>query len=313
MTGGGAWDDMLMPERPADGELPPPGDAAFDALLDRAPLPGDSATELHQLAGAFGELYAALVTSPPATEQQAMSAFRAARGQPAAGPAPAGPAAAGTATGSAADPPAAGPATRPLPAQPGGAPPVPTRAGRSRPGDSQPGNARPGRRRDRRRRLSARVAAIGAAVVVSLGGVAAAAAYTGAVPGILHQFTPHHPATPASSPRLSPSQPTPESTSATPVTRPGLCAAYQHALAAGRPGQQREAFNKLARAAGAAGKIASYCARVAGPQPTPGGQASHPAHPAHPTHPPHPPHPAHPTHPAHPAHPSHGHKKGSAG
>ena len=63
MTGGGVWDDMPMPQWPADGELPPPGDAAFDALLDRAPLPGDSASELRQLAAAFGELYAAPVAS----------------------------------------------------------------------------------------------------------------------------------------------------------------------------------------------------------------------------------------------------------
>lgn len=283
MTGGGVWDDMPMPQRPADGELPPPGDAAFDALLDRSPLPGDSASELHQLAGAFGELYAAPVASEPAAGQQAMSAFRAARGQH-----------------------AAGPVTRPLPAQPAGDPPVPARPVRSRPG---PG--RPGRRRARRRpRLTARVAAIGAAVVVSLGGAAAAAAYTGALPDMLHQFAPHHPATPASSPRLSPSQPATESTSAAPGTRPGLCAAYQHALAAGRPGQQREAFRKLVHAAGGAGNVTSYCAGVAEPQPTPGGQVTHPAHPPHPTHPAHPTHPPHPTHPAHP---SHGHQKGSAG
>jgi hypothetical protein len=283
---------MPTPQWPADGDLPPPGDAAFDALLDRSPLPGDSASELHRLAGAFGELYAAPVASEPAAGQQAMSAFRATVGQHAAGPASAGPA-------------PAGPVTRPLPAQPGGATPVPAQPIRSRPG---PG--RPGRRRARRPGLSARVAAIGAAVLVSLGGAAAAAAYTGALPGMLHRFTPHHPAAPASSPRLSPSQPTTESTSAAPGPRPGLCAAYQHALAAGRPGQQREAFKKLVHAAGGAGNVTSYCAGVVEPQPTPGGQVTHPAHPSHPTHPAHPAHPAHPTHPAHP---SHGHKQGSAG
>jgi uracil-DNA glycosylase len=284
MTGGGVWDDMPMPQWPADGELPPAGDAAFDALLDRCPLPGDSASELRQLAGAFGELYAAPVASEPAAEQQAMSAFRAALGQHAAGTA------------------AAGPVTRPLPAQPASAPPVPAQPARSRPGP-----ARPRRRQARRPRLSARVAAIGTAVVVSLGGAAAAAAYTGALPGMLHRPAPHHPATLASSPHLSPSQPATESTSAAPGTRPGLCAAYHHALAVGSPGQQREAFRKLVHAAGGAGNVTSYCAGVAEPQPTPGGQATHPAHPAHPTHPPH------PTHPAHPSHPSHGHKQGSAG
>ena len=292
MTGGGVWDDMPMPPWPADGELPAPGDAAFDALLDRSPLPGDSAGQLHQLAGAFGELYAAPVATEPAAQQQAMSAFRAALGQHAAGAAP------------------AGPATRPLPAQSGGAPPVPAQPVRARPGPGRPGRPRAGRPRAGRPRLRARVAAIGAAVVVSLGGAAAAAAYTGALPGMLHRFAPHHPATPAGSPRLSPSQPTTESTSAAPGTRPGLCAAYQHALAAGRPGQQREAFKKLAHAAGGAGNVTSYCAGVAEPPPTPGGQVTHPAHPAHPTHPAHPAHPAHPTHPAHPVHAG---KQGSAG
>ena len=256
MTGGGVWDDMPMPQWPADGELPAPGDAAFDALLDRAPLPGDSATGLHQLAGAFGELYATPVTSPPAAEQQAMSVFRAARSRPAAGPAPPGLRPLGPPPGSRPTRPPPGRLTRPLPAQPGGAPPVPARPGGAppvparpggappvparpggtppvptRPGRSRPGDSRPGRRRARRPRLSARVAAIGAAVVVSLGGVAAAAAYTGAVPGILHQFTPHHLVTPASSPRLSPGQPATEGQSAAPATGHGLCAAYQHARA----------------------------------------------------------------------------------
>jgi hypothetical protein len=280
MTGGGVWDDMPMSQWPADGELPAPGDAAFDALLDRAPLPGDSASRLYQLAGVFGEVYAAPVASEPAAEWHALAAFRAALDPPAAGTAPAGTAPAGTA--------------------PAGTAPAGT-------AHSRPDRSRPGRRAARRPRLSARAAAIGAAVVVSLGGAAAAAAYTGALPGMLHRFAPHHPATPAGSPHQSPGQPTTESTSAAPGTRPGLCAAYQHALAAGRPGQQRKAFKKLVVAAGGAGNVTSYCAGVAEPQPTPGGQATHPAHPAHPTHPPH------PTHPAHPSHPSHGHKQGSAG
>jgi hypothetical protein len=290
MTGGGVWDDMPMSQWPADGELPAPGDAAFDALLDRAPLPGDSASRLYQLAGVFGEVYAAPVASEPAAERQALAAFRAALGPPAAGTAPAGTAPAG-----------------PAQSWPDQSRPDQSRPDRSRPDRSRPDRSRPGRRGARRPRLSARVAAIGAAVVVSLGGAAAATAYTGALPGMLHRFAPHHPATPAGSPHQSPGQPTTESTSAAPGTRPGPCAAYQHALAAGRPGQQRKAFKKLVVAAGGAGNVTSYCAGVAEPQPTPGGQATHPAHPAHPTHPPH------PTHPAHPSHPSHGHKQGSAG
>ena len=305
MTGGGVWDDMPMSQWPANGELPPPGDAAFDALLDRAPLPGDSASRLYQLAGVFGELYAAPVASEPAAERHALAAFRAALGQPAAGTAPAGTAPARTAPARTA-PAGAGP-TGPTRSRPDRSRPDRSRPDRSRPDRSRPDRSRPDRRGARRPRLSARVAAIGAAVVVSLGGAAAAAAYTGALPGMQHRFAPHHPAPPAGPPHQSPGQPTTESTSAAPGTRPGLCAAYQHALAAGRPGQQRKAFKKLVVAAGGAGNVTSYCAGVAEPQPTPGGQATHPAHPAHPTH------PAHPAHPAHPSHPSHGHKQGSAG
>ena len=201
MTGGGVWDDMPMPPWPADGELPPPGDAAFDALLDRAPLPGDAAAGLHQLAAAFGELHAAPVPSEPVG--------RAARG----GRVPRG----------------GGPAARPPPGQ------------RSAAGaGGWPGRGR--RRRARVPRLSARIAAIGAAVVVSLGGAAAAAAYTGALPGMLHRLTQHHPASPAATAHQSASQPTTESRSAAPGTGHGLCAAYQHALAHGSPGQQARAL-----------------------------------------------------------------------
>ena len=161
MTGGGVWDDMPTPPWPAEGELPAPGDTAFDALLDRAPLPDGATAPLHQLAAAFSELYAAPVDRAPAAEQYAVAMFRAAAGQPAAGqPAPAPRASAQLAA-------------------------------------TQPAPARPGRRRARRPRFSYRVAAIGAAVVVSLSGAAAAAAYTGALPAVLHRLTPHHPASPA--------------------------------------------------------------------------------------------------------------------
>lgn len=282
MTGGGVWDDMPTPPWPADGELPPPGDAAFDALLNRAPLPGDAATGLHRLAGAFGELYAAPPAAPPAAEQQAMTAFRAAVGRPAtARPAPARRASA---------PPAG---TRPAPGPRAGTQPVP-----AVPAETRPRPAGPGRRRAHRPRLTARLAAAGAAVAVSLGGAAAAAAYTGALPYVLHRLT-HHPASPAATAPGSPAQPTTESRSATPGTGPGLCAAYQHALAVGSPSAQRKAFRKIAAAAGGAGNVTSYCAGVVEPQPTPDGQHTHPAHPAHPTHPPHPTHPAHPPHPSH--------------
>lgn len=250
MTGGGVWDDMPTPPWPAEGELPPPGDAAFDALLDHASLPDGSTASLQQLAAAFGELYTAPVHSAPMAEQHAVAMFRAAAGQPAGAP--------------------------PAPAQPARAP-----------------ARRGGQRRGRARRphFSARVAAIGTAVVVSLGGAAAAAAYTGALPGM-----PHHPASPPPAAPGSAAQPTTESGSATPGTAPGLCAVYQHVLADGSPSAQRKAFRKLAAAAGGAGNVTSYCAGVVQPQPTPGGQHTHPTHPAHPAHPAHPTHPPHPTH-----------------
>ena len=132
MTGGGVWDDMPMSQWPANGELPPPGDAAFDALLDRAPLPGDSASRLYQLAGVFGELYAAPVASEPAAERHALAAFRAALGQPAAGTAPAGPAPARTAP------------ARTAPAGAGPAGPTRSRPDRSGPGQTAPGQTAPG-------------------------------------------------------------------------------------------------------------------------------------------------------------------------
>ena len=280
-----------MPPWPADGELPPPGDAAFDALLDRAPLPGDAAAGLHQLAAAFGELYAAPVPSSPAAEQHAVAAFRAAAGQP-------GPAAA---------------PTRPARSQAVLSQAVPSRPAPSRPAPSRPARSRPGRRRARVPRLSARIAAIGAALVVSLGGAAAVAAYSGALPDMLHRLTQHHPASPPVLPHPSPAEPTTESRSAAPGPAAGLCTAYQHALAHGSPGEQRRAFSKLAAAAGGAGHVTAYCAGVGQATRAPGGLHTHPAHPPHPTHPAHPPHPPHPPHPAHPAHPAHGHKQASAG
>jgi hypothetical protein len=272
MTGGGVWDDMPTPPWPADGELPAPGDAAFDALLDHAPLPDGSTAPLHQLAAAFGELYAAPVDDAAAAEQYAMALFRGAAGRPA----------------------DAQPARITQPAQ-----------------VAQVAPARPAGRRGWRPRLSARIAAIGAVALVTLGGAAAAAAYTGALPDVLHQFTRHHPATPAATGPGSPAQPATESRSAAPGPARGLCAAYRSAVAHGSPRAQRTAFRKLAAAAGGAGNVTSYCAGVAEPRPTPGSQQSHPTHPAHPSHGAHPTHPAHPTHSAHPTHPSNGHGNGT--
>ncbi len=294
MSGDGVSEGMPVPW-PADGELPPPGDAAFDALLDRAPLPGDAAASLHQLAAAFGELHEAPVWNEPAAEQRAIAAFRAAAGQPApARPSPSQPA-----------------ATRPLPSQP-----APSQRAPSRPAPSGPGRRRAQRPQDsaqrpraggRRPRVSARIAAISAAVVVSLGGAAAAAAYTGALPGMLHRLTHHQPATPAVTapqPTARPAiQPTTETRSAAPGPGHGLCIAYQRALAARSASQQAWALGKLIAAAGGRENVAAYCAGVVQPKPTPGARQTHPTHPAHPTHRPH---PTHPPHPAHPPHPSHG-------
>ena len=174
--------------------------------------------------------------------------------------------------------------------------PARSRPGRSRPGRSRPGRSRPGRRSARVRWLSARIAAAGAAVVISLGGAAAAAAYTGALPDMLHRLTQHRPG-PAVTAIQPPAQPTAESRSAAPGPGHGRCAAYQHALADGSPSEQARALGKLVAAAGGTGNVTAYCAGVVEAKPAAGGQHTHPAHPAH---------PAHPVHPAHPAHPSHG-------
>ena len=60
-------------------------------------------------------------------------------------------------------------------------------------------------------------------------------------------------------------------------TRDGLCHAWAHAEADGRPGEKAVAFRNLAAAAGGAAQVTAYCAAAAhrGTQP-PGQQVSHP-------------------------------------
>ena len=96
----------------------------------------------------------------------------------------------------------------------------------------------------------------------------------------------------------------------------GLCHAWAHAQAGGRPREKAVALRNLAAAAGGAAQVTAYCAAAAhrGTQP-PGQQVGHPqgkpsaASPPNPaghptgTPPPEPPAYGHPSHPGHPPHP----------
>jgi hypothetical protein len=140
--------------------------------------------------------------------------------------------------------------------------------------------------RPRRRRhpvltslLSAKLAAAAAAAAVTLGG-AAAAAYAGKLPAPVQKIahdTIGAPKTPDAHPT---SHPTPQPT---PTALPGhaaygLCTAYAHLKAHGNAAQKAVAFRKLAAAAGGAGHVKAYCARVAHPgSPSPRTPATHPA------------------------------------
>ena len=62
MTGGGAYDgDMPTFPRTTQGEIPPVGDPAYDALLARTLAPDDAPTGLRPVAEGFAALYEAPV------------------------------------------------------------------------------------------------------------------------------------------------------------------------------------------------------------------------------------------------------------
>jgi hypothetical protein len=126
------------------------------------------------------------------------------------------------------------------------------------PATHSPATRLTGRRAQSRRflRVRPRLAAVLAAVAISLGGTAAAA-YAGVLPAPIQDFAhltvgapaPHHVAPrplPARHARL-------------------LCAAYQRAQAHGNPAARAAQARKLTRAAGGSGKINGYCASVGVP------------------------------------------------
>ena len=84
MTGGGAYDgDMPTFPRTTQGEIPPVGDPAYDALLARTLAPDDAPTGLRPVAEGFAALYEARVNVTPAAESNALASFRGAIGRPA--------------------------------------------------------------------------------------------------------------------------------------------------------------------------------------------------------------------------------------
>jgi hypothetical protein len=117
--------------------------------------------------------------------------------------------------------------------------------------------------------LSAKLAAVGAAVTVILGG-AAAAAYAGALPASVQKLAhdtigapPAHSASPAS----------PAGPDAAGHAAYGLCTAYAHLKAHGSAKQKAVAFHNLVTAAGGSANVTAYCAGIAHPGTAP---ASHP-------------------------------------
>jgi hypothetical protein len=165
----------------------------------------------------------------------------------------------------------------------------------------------------RRRRpgsLTARIAAALAAAAIALGG-AAAAAYAGVLPGPIQDFA--HQAIGAPAPHRTRSHPR-----ATLRHEPSvICTAYQRARALGPASAAAADRAKLARAAGGAARIDSYCAAAQRPgaaAPKPGGPRRAGPGKAHGkakarakanVHPAHKPHPKHKTHaaPKHAVHP----------
>jgi len=116
--------------------------------------------------------------------------------------------------------------------------------------------ARPSTRRRppwRHTRVNARLAAALAAAAVGLGG--AAAAYAGALPGPIQDFAHHVIGAPAARHAPGGRQ-----------AAYRLCSAYERAAAhGGASARAAAAFQKLAKAAGGAGKIEAYCAAVGRP------------------------------------------------
>jgi hypothetical protein len=117
--------------------------------------------------------------------------------------------------------------------------------------------------------LRTRAGAAGTAAVLAFGGIAAAA-YAGALPAaaqtVAHDTIgaprpmPEHQGNPAAG-----NGGTPVGPNASGHPSFGLCTAYSHAREHGSAAQKSVAFRNLAKAAGGAGNVPSYCAAVSHP------------------------------------------------
>jgi len=134
-------------------------------------------------------------------------------------------------------------------------------------------SAEPARSRHRRHPLltsllSAKLAAAIAVAAVTLGGGAAAAAYTGALPASMQKLAHDTIGAPAARPAPSGSPVGPDATGHAAF---GLCTAFAHLKAHGSARQKAVAFRNLATAAGGAANVTAFCAGVAHPGTTPAG------------------------------------------
>jgi len=105
------------------------------------------------------------------------------------------------------------------------------------------------------------------AAVVGLGGIAAAA-YAGALPAAAQQAAHDTIGAPTPKPHPSPAashRATPVGPNASGHPAFGLCTAFLHGKEHGRQADKSVAFRNLARAAGGAANVTSYCAKVPHP------------------------------------------------
>jgi hypothetical protein len=171
--------------------------------------------------------------------------------------------------------------------------------------------ARPARANRRRKCVlgSVLTAKLAVAAAVAVGALTSAA-YADVLPAPVQNLA--HRTLDAPAPHISTPAKQPAGPGSAATDADGLCHAWAHAEADGRPREEAVAFRNLAAAAGGAAQVTAYCAAAAHPgtpqgqkvshpqgkptaasSPNPAGHAtgkpaSHPDHPRHPSHPPHP-------------------------
>ena len=178
--------------------------------------------------------------------------------------------------------------------------------------------ARPARANRSRKRVLGSVLTAKVAVAATVAaGALTSAAFAGVLPAPVQNLA--HRTLDAPAPHMTAPARQPAAPGSAASDADGLCHAWAHAKADGRPGEKAVALRNLAAAAGGAAQVTAYCAAAAHPGTQPPGQqvghpqgkpsAASPPNPAgHPTgkpasHPSHPGHPGHPSHPGHPPHP----------